>query len=176
MTLGFYENFPPNIHMVESFNSTISSKQLQQRLIQVLYEINRKEFSFEEAANPTIPECKLIFEFGLADAESFNYIDEEEVKKVRNPLGKEHLRTMDFFCAIRYYKGEKKRALKFDYYLLRTIYQQRIFWKFKFSTKKGPRYISPEDLTLFIFNKTNEASNRKILKKQTSGTIIETNE
>ena len=83
MTLGFYENFPPNIHMVESFNSTLSSKQLQQRLIQVLYEINRKEFSFEEAANPTIPECKLIFEFGLADAENFNYIDEEEVKKVQ---------------------------------------------------------------------------------------------
>ena len=167
MTLGFYENFPLNIHMVESFNSTLSSKQLQQRLIQVLYEINRKEFSFEEAANPTIPECKLIFEFGLADAEGFNYIDEEEVKKVRNLLGKENLRTMDFFCAIRYYKGEKKSALKFDYYLLRTVYNRDIL-EIQVFHKKGPRYISPEDLTLFIFNKTNEASNRKILKKQTS--------
>ena len=167
MTLGFYENFPPNIHLVESFNSTLSSKQLQQRLIQVLYEINRKEFSFEEAANPTIPECKLIFEFGLADAEGFNYIDEEEVKKVRNLLEKEHLRTMDFFCAIRYYKGEKKSALKFDYYLLRTVYNRDIL-EIQVFHKKGPRYISPEDLTLFIFNKTNEASNRKILKKQTS--------
>ena len=165
MTLGFYENFPSNIHMVESFNSTLSSKQLQQRLIQVLYEINRREFSFEEAANPTIPECKLIFEFGLADAEGFNYIDEEEVKKVRNLLEKEHLRTMDFFCAIRYYKGEKKKALKFDYYLLRTVYDRDIL-EIQVFHKKGPRYISPEDLTLFIFNKTNEASNRKILKKQ----------
>ncbi|MGD0202860.1 MAG: hypothetical protein ABSC20_03005 [Candidatus Bathyarchaeia archaeon] len=167
MTLGFYENFPLNIHMVESFNSTLSSKQLQQRLIQVLYEINRKEFSFEEAANPTIPECKLIFEFGLADAEGFNYVDEEEVKKVRNLLGKENLRTMDFFCAIRYYKGEKKSALKFDYYLLRTVYNRDIL-EIQVFHKKGPRYISPEDLTLFIFNKTNEASNRKILKKTLS--------
>ena len=167
MTLGFYENFPSNIHMVESFNSTLSSKQLQQRLIQVFYEINRKEFSFEEAANPTIPECKLIFEFGLADAEDFNYIDEEEVKKVRNLLEKEHLRTMDFFCAIRYYKGEKKSALKFDYYLLRTVYDRDIL-EIQVFHKKGPRYISPEDLTLFIFNKTNESSNRKILKKQVS--------
>ncbi len=165
MTLGFYENFPLNIHMVESFNSTLSSKQLQQRLIQVLYEINRKEFSFEEAANPTIPECKLIFEFGLADAENFNYIDEEEVKKVRNLLEKEHVHTMDFFCAIRYYKGEKKKALKFDYYLLRTVYDKGIL-EIQVFHKKGPRYMSPEDLTLFIFNKTNEASNRKILKKQ----------
>ncbi len=170
MTLGFYENFPLNIHLVESFNSTLSSKQLQQRLIQVLYEINRKEFSFEEAANPTIPECKLIFEFGLADAEDFNYIDEEEVKKVRNLLEKEHLRTMDFFCAIRYYKGEKKSPLKFDYYLLRTVYSRDIL-EIQVFHKKGPRYISPEDLTLFIFNKTNEASNRKILKKQTSSIV-----
>ena len=167
MTLGFYENFPSNIHMIESFNSTLSSKQLQQKLIQVLYEINRKEFSFEEAANPTIPECKLIFEFGLADAEGFNYVDEEEVKKVRNLLGKENLRTMDFFCAIRYYKGEKKSALKFDYYLLRTVYNRDIL-EIQVFHKKGPRYISPEDLTLFIFNKTNEASNRKILKKTLS--------
>ncbi len=164
MTLGFYENFPSTIHMVESFNSSLSSKQLQQRLIQVLYEINRKEFSFEEAANPTIPECKLIFEFGLADAEDFNYIDEEEVKKVRTLLEKEHLRTMDFFCVIRYYKGEKKRALKFDYYLLRTVYNKDSL-EIQVFHQKGPRYISPEDLTLFIFNKTNEASNRKILKK-----------
>jgi hypothetical protein len=170
LTLGFYENFPPNIHLVESFNSTLSSKQLQQRLIQVLYEINKKEFSFEEAANPTIPECKLIFEFGLADAESFNYIDGEEVKKVLNVLGKEHLRTMDFFCAIRYYKGEKKRALKFDYYLLRIVFNRGIL-EIQVFHKKGPRYISPEDLTMFIFNKTNAASNRKILKKQTSSTI-----
>ena len=167
MTLGFYENFPLDIHLVESFNSTLSSKQLQQRLIQVLYEVNRREFSFEEVANPTIPECKLIFEFGLADAEGFNYIDEEEVKKVRSLLGKEPLRTMDFFCVIRYYKREKKRALKFDYYLLRTGYNRDIL-EIQVFHRKGPRYISPEDLTLFICNKTNEASNRKILKKQTS--------
>ena len=165
MTLGSYENFPTNIHMVESFDSTLSSKQLQQILIQVLYEINRKEFSFEEAANPTIPECKLIFEFGLADAEGFNYIDEEEVKKVLDFLGKEHLGTMDFFCAIRYYKGEKKSALKFDYYLLRTVYNRDVL-EIQVFHKKGPRYLSPEDLTLFIFNKINETSNRKILKKR----------
>jgi hypothetical protein len=166
LTLGFYENFPSNIHRVETFSSNLSSKQLQQRLIQVLYEINRKEFSFEEAANPTIPECKLIFEFGLADNEDFNYIDEEEIKKVQNQLAIEHLQTIDFFCAIRYYKGEKKKALKFDYYLIRTVYNKKIL-EIQVSHKKGPRYLSPEDLTLFIINKTNEASNRKILKKQT---------
>jgi hypothetical protein len=166
VTLGFYENFPSNIHMVESFNSTISSKQLQQRLIQVFYELNRKELSFEEVANPTIPECKLIFELGLAEAKSFNYIDEEELGKALNLLEKERLHTMDFFCAIRYYKGnaEKKTALKFDYYLLRTVYNRDVF-EIQVFHQRGPRYISPEDLTLLIFNKINEAAKRKVLKK-----------
>ena len=155
--------------MIQRFNSALPSKQLQRRLIQAFYEINRKEFSFEEAANPTIPECKIIFEFGLADAENFNYIDEEEVKKAIKLLAKEQLDTVDFFCAIRYYKGkaEKKRALKFDYYLIRTSYSRDMF-EIQISHKKGLRYLSPEDLTLFIFNKINEASNRKILKKATA--------
>ena len=115
--------------MIQRFNSALPSRQLQRRLIQAFYEINRKEFSFEEAANPTIPECKIIFEFGLADAENFNYIDEAEVKKAVKLLAKEQLNTIDFFCAIRYYKGkpEKKRALKFDYYLIRTLYSRDIF-------------------------------------------------
>ena len=80
--LGFYDNFPVNIHRIENFSTTFSNKKLQQRLIRVLYEINRRTFSFEEIAYPTVPECTIIFETGLADAKSFNYIDEEEAEKV----------------------------------------------------------------------------------------------
>jgi hypothetical protein len=155
--------------MVWSFNSALPSEQLQRRLIRAFYEINRKEFSFEEAAYPTIPGCRIIFEFGLADAESFNYVDEEEVRKALSLLEKERLDTMDFFCAIRYYKGkaEERRALKFDYYLIRTVYNRDIF-EIQVHHKKGLGYLSPEDLTSFIFNKINEASNKKILRKVTA--------
>ena len=105
----------------------------------------------------------------MADGESFNYIDEEEVKKAADLLAKERLNTIDFFLAIRYYKGEakKKRALKFDYYLIRTGYNRDDF-EIQVYHKKGLRYLSPEDLTLFIFNKINEAAKRKILKKATA--------
>ena len=39
--------------------------------------------------------------------------------------------------------------------------------KFKCFMNEDPRYISPEELTTFIFNKINESSikNKKILKK-----------
>jgi hypothetical protein len=168
LTLGFYENFPPNIHRVDRFNSTLSSKQLQQKLIQILKEINCREYSFEEVTNPTVPEGKVIFEFGLAESGDFNYIDEEEVKKTLSFLVKERLEAIDFFCSIRYYKvaGDKRTALKFDYYMLRTLFSKDTL-EVQVFHERGPRYISPEELTMFIFEKVNETSkkNKKILKK-----------
>ncbi len=86
MTLGFYENFPLNIHRVDKFISTLSNKQLQQKLIRVLRDVNGREYSFEEVAYPTVPEGRVIFEFGLAESGDFNYIDEEEVKKTLSVL------------------------------------------------------------------------------------------
>jgi hypothetical protein len=166
VTLGLYENFPQNIHMVESFNSVLSIKQLQLKLIQAIYDANRREFSFEEIANPTIPEGKVIFEFGLAESEDFNYIDDEELKKALVFFAKERVQTIDFFCAIRNYKGsgEKKRALKFDYYMVRTVFSKDKL-EVQVFHERGPRYISPKDLMMFIVDRINEGSNRKVLKK-----------
>jgi len=163
--LGFYENFPANIHRIENFTSLLSTKKLQQRLIQVLHEINRKTFSFEEIAHPTVPECTIIFEAGLAEAKSFNYIDEEETKRVLTALRKETLRLMDFFCAVRYYKGagEKKKPLKFDYYLMRFVFGKNSV-EFQVFHERGPRYLSPQDLTTFLVNEINKTSARRILK------------
>jgi len=164
--LGFYENFPVNIHRIESFTTTFTNKKLQQRLIQVLQEINRRTFSFEEVAYPTVPECTIIFETGLAEAKSFNYIDEEEAKKALNALRKTPFQTMDFFCAVRYYKGtaEKKAPLKFDYYMLRALFGKNAV-EIQVFHERGPRYISPEDIVTFLVNMINATSARKMLKK-----------
>ena len=147
----------------------MSSRQLQETLIKTLYEINNGEFSFEEAANPTIPGCVVIFEFGLADGETFSFIDKEEVEKLLTLIEGEHLDTLDFFCAIRYYKvnSAKRTPLKFDYYIVRTIYGRDIV-EAQVYHKKGLRYVSPEDLMLFIVNKINDAAKKKVLRKQTS--------
>lgn len=171
MTIGFYENFPVNIHRYDKFNSTISITQLQKKLIQVLKDVNGKEYGFEEIANPTVPGGRVIFEFGLAESGDFNYIDEEEVKKTLSLLIKERVHSMDFFCSIRYYKGSgvNRSALKFDYYMFRTIFSKDIL-EVQVFHERGPRYLSPEELTMFIFSKVNDESsrNRKILKKTTN--------
>ena len=167
--LGSYDNFPVNIHRIESFSTHFSSKKLQRRLIQVLHEINRKNFSFEELVCPTVLDCIIIFEVGLAEAKSFNYIDEEETKRVLSALRKVPFQTMDFFCAVRYYKGhgEKKKPLKFDYYMIRAVFGKNAVEIMVFH-ERGPRYISPEDIVAFLVNMVNATSARKILKKRTA--------
>ena len=167
--LGVYDNFPANIHRIESFSTNFSSKKLQQRLIRVLREINRRTFSFEKIACPTVPDGTIIFEAGLAEAKSFNFIDEEERKKVLVALRRMPFRTMDFFCAVRYYKGITEKApLRFDYYMLRAIFGKNSV-EIQVFHERGPRYISPRDVISFLVNMINETARRKILKK--TGTV-----
>ncbi len=167
MPLGHYDNFPSNIHHVASYLSTVSIKQLQQKLIELLGSLNHKEFTFEEIAIPTIPHGKVIFEFGLADSKSFTFLDDIEVKKAIGLLAKVQLHYLDFFCAIRYYKlrGKTKVALKFDYYLIRNVFNKGNF-EFQVFHERGPRYISPEEISSFVILKINESATKKILKEQ----------
>jgi hypothetical protein len=164
--LGRYENFPVNIHRIENFTTPLSNKKLQQRLIQVLHDINRGTFSFEEITYPTVPECTIIFEAGLAEAKSFNYIDEEETRRVLSELRKSPFQIMDFFYAVRYYKGiaEKRAPLKFDYYLIRTVFGKNSM-EIQVFHERGPRYISPEDIITFVVNEVNKTSSRRTLNR-----------
>ena len=162
--LGFYENFPVNIHRIETFTTPLSSKRLQGRLIQILHDVNCRKFNFEEVSFPTVPKCTIIFEAGLAEAGSFNFIDEEETQKVLNALRKAPFQTMDVFCAIRYYKGaEEKKPLRFDYYMMRVTFGKNVV-EIRVFHERGPRYVSPGDLVAFFVTKVNETSKRKILK------------
>jgi hypothetical protein len=165
--LGLYENFPENIHRVSNFGSTLSIQKLQQRLVQALYEVNRKPFSFEEISHPALCECTIIFEVGIAETNSFNYIDDEEAKRVLESLRKQTFQLLDFFVAVRYYKGNvpKKAPLRFDYYMVRFIFGTNNSVEMQVFHERGPRYISPEDIVNFVWKQVNGSSARKILKK-----------
>lgn len=168
MTLGKYNNFPANVHYLQTYVSTVSGRQLQQKIIQFLAGVNRKELSFEEVSIPTIPSSQVIFEFGLAEEGNFNYLSSEETKRALALIAMDHLASLDFFCSICYYKvsGRERQALKFDYYMLRTLFGKG-FFEVRVFHERGPRYLSPEDLAEYIFRGVNGGSNRKILKQAT---------
>lgn len=164
--MGYYDNFPLHIHHIQSYITTVSTRQLQQRIIQLFGELNQLEFSFEEVSIPTVPNGTIIFEFGLAEVDSFSFIDEAEIREALTFLAKGNVRSLDFFCSIRYYKGigEERTALKFDYYMLRAVFGKGTL-EMQVFHERGPRYLSPDDLTVFIFRKVNKSPTRKILKE-----------
>jgi hypothetical protein len=165
--IGVYENFPENIHRLDNLTSALANKRLQQKLIQTFHELNRKPFRFEEISHPIMNDCTVIFEMGIAEANSFSFIDEEETAKIATALKRETLKLMDFFCAIRYYKNysTKRTPLKFDYYLLRFVFAAENDVELRIFHERGPRYITPEDLMVFVLNKVNGASGKRVLKK-----------
>jgi len=163
--LGLHDNFPINVHLVEGFNATVSTKRLQEKLLRTLHELNRAKFTFEEIANPTIPRGTVLFEFGLAKDGGFSYLNEEELKTSLAFLNRERLEVLDFFCSIRYYKsnGDKKTPLKFDYFFFRTVFGKELL-EVQVYHERGPRYVSPADLVGFIVNKLNMMQSKKVLK------------
>ncbi len=168
MALGYYSNFPPNPHFIQNFTSTISSRQLQRKIIQQLISINRKELSFEEVSIPTIPDAVIIFEFGLAEEGDFNFLSEAEAERALVYLGVHQVQVLDFFCSIRYYKSicEGRQALKFDYFMLRLAFGKGMF-EVQLFHERGPLYLSAKDITEFIIKCLNRQSKKAFLKEAT---------
>jgi len=165
--LGLYEDFPENIHRIDNFTSTLSNQKFQQKLVQTLHDVNRKPFGLEEISHPSLHECTVIFEVGIAEIKSFNFIDDEEAKRVLNAIRKQAFQVLDFFIAVRYYKSTapKKTPLRFDYYMVRFVFRANNSVELQVFHEKGPRYISPEDIVNFVGKEVNGGSTRKILKK-----------
>jgi hypothetical protein len=163
--LGLYENFPENPHRIARFNTSISNKRLQQALIQIFHHLDTESLAIEDIANPSLPQCTVIFEFGIAEANNFIYLDSEEKSLVLKVIQKKPFQKMDFLCSIRYYKtqNEKKTPLKFDYYMLRFTFNKNTM-EMQVFHERGPMHILPEEITAFIANKINEKFSKKILK------------
>jgi len=163
--LGFYENFPENPHKIAHLSVSVSNKRLQQALIQLFHQLCNESLTIEDVANPSLPQCTVIFEFGIAEANNFNYLDSEEKTRVTKAMQKKHFQTIDFLCSIRYYRTlkEKKTPLKFDYYMLRFTFNKNTMQTEIFH-ERGPMHISPEELINFIARRINQTSQKKILK------------
>lgn len=163
--LGFYENFPINVQKVMRFATTVSTKTLQRVLIQCLEKLNGENLRLEDVTSPSASDCTVVFEFGIADGETFNYLDAEETRKVLGEIHRAPLRIMDFFCAIRYYRERdgKRSPLKFDYYMLRLIFNADSVEALIFH-ERGPRHVPPEDLISMIIERVNTLHQRKVLR------------
>jgi hypothetical protein len=165
--LGFYNNFPRSVHKTVRFLASVSERTLQKALVEAFHRLNKGTFSLEEVATPSIPQCTVIFEFGVAEDDDFNYLDDEERDRLLKIIRKKPFSTLDFLCVIRYYKlkGEARRPLRFDYYMLRFTFRKRI-GRMRVFHEKGLMYVSPKDLPWFMVDKINAQFSRTVLRAQ----------
>jgi len=102
----------------------------------------------------------------MAERKSFNYVNDEETKRVLSVLKKQSFRVMDFFIAVRYYKGDaqKKTPLRFDYYMVRFVFSENNSVELQAFHERGPRHIAPADIVEFIEGQINGPLTKKILR------------
>ncbi|MCJ7424281.1 hypothetical protein MUP01_08450 [Candidatus Bathyarchaeota archaeon] len=167
--LGYYENFPRLIHRTTCFASPVSIKRLQEVLTDTLRKLNDQTLNFEAITDSLVSQYIVKLEFGVAETDSFNYLDSEEANRLLETIRKNPLQTLDFLCAVRYYRvqKEKKEPLRFDYYMLRFTFSENSV-EISIFHERGPRHVSPEDIISLIAKKVNETSTKKILKEPSS--------
>jgi len=165
--LGLYTNFPKSVHNIADFAFSISNKRVQSALIETLFRLNNETLTLEEVATPSIPQCTVTFEFGVAEDTDFNYLDKEEKDRLLRTIRKKPFSTIDLLGIVCYrtVKAEKKTPLKSDYYMLRFQFVRGVA-RMQIFHEKGLMYVSPKDLPEFTAERINSEFSKKVLKLQ----------
>jgi len=132
-------------------------------LLHVLHELNKQTINMKTITKASPTNCVVNFEFGVADADTFNFLDAEELKKLGNILKQQAFQVLDFFCASRYHVTEqdgKRKSLKFDYNMLRFAFFRKNVELF-ICHERGTQRIPLEDLVLFLKNQINKELTEK---------------
>jgi len=156
--LGRYDNFPTQIHGIARFIYPSSIQTLQQTMVQVFHELNKQTVDMKTFTEASPANCTVNFEFGVADADTFSFLDEDELKKLRKALKRQHFQVFDFYCATRYHITDasgKPKSLKFDYNMLRFAFYKKQIQLFV-CHERGINRVPLEDLVLFLKNQINK--------------------
>jgi len=162
--LGVFDGFPINVHKIAFFTSSIANKRLQLSLTDAVHKLNKNESNLHPIIDREAPRFTTIYEFGIADASDFNYLDDEETNRLTKMINKKPFQTMDFLLLLRYYKidTDKKTPLKFDYYMLRLTFDQNSV-EIKVFHEKGPMRVPPQEIVDLIVDETNHTFSKRIL-------------
>jgi len=143
-----------------------STQKLQEAIIQAFHALNNQTLDMKTITKASPTNCCLNLEFGVANADTFNFLDREELKKLENALKQQAFSILDFFLAARYHVTEpagKRRSLKFDYHMLRMLFYEKNLELLVYH-ERGTQRIQLEDLVLFLKNQIDKQLSEKLQK------------
>ena len=157
MLPGRYENFPNNVHSLFLFYNDAPTKSLQQAILCTFYRLNKESFDLGAITPFLRSDCKVSFEFGIANGFDFNFLDQNELVQCLKLIDEKEAQILDFFFAIRYHvikKGKKVIPLRFDYYINRFIFHDSKL-ETRIRHEKGIRRVPVDELMEFVVNQIN---------------------
>jgi len=139
---------------------------MQSVICETLHKLNNETNDLNSLTRASPPRCQVNFEFGIAEEDTFTFLDKEELTRFIEALKKqEAIGILDFFCVIRYHQtmpNRKAKSLKSDYVLLRFSFRRRMVELFLVH-ERGIQRLPLGDLTTFLINRVNnELAQNKI--------------
>ncbi len=163
--LGRYENFPENVHGVAFFEYQDSAKEVQKAILCTFHCLNQETFDLGAVTPYLKQNCEVGFEFGVADGVDFNFLDQKELDRCLKSVDETEVETLDFFFSVCYHRvrdGSKRLPLRFDYYVLRFLFQEGGL-ELRIRHERGTQRVPLDDLTDFLVKQINiELSRRQL--------------
>ena len=164
--LGRYENFPENIHGIALFQYQDSTKSLQQAILCAFHCLNQETFDLGAVTPYLKQNCEVGFEFGVADGVDFSFLDKKMLDQCLKSFDEAEVETLDFFFAVCYHlvrDGGKRVPLRFDYHVLRFLFQEGGL-ELRIRHERGTQRVPLDDLTDFLVKQINvELSRRRLV-------------
>jgi hypothetical protein len=162
---GQYENFPEKVHAITSFSYQESAKDVQKAILCAFQLLNHATCDLGAVTPYLKQNCEVGFEFGVAEGFDFSFLDQKKLDQCLKIVDEKELQTLDFFFVVRYHrvrKDDKRVPLRFDYHVLRFVFQEGGL-EMKVRHERGSQRVTLEELTDFITKKINvELSRRRL--------------
>jgi hypothetical protein len=162
---GSYKNFPKNVHVIASFYFQDPVKSVQQAILRTFHRLNSEVHDLGAVTPYLRQKCEVTFEFGIAEGDIFNFLDENELDRCLWDIDENKCQTLDFFFVVRYHTtGERggKLPLRFDYHVLRFTFQENCL-NMQVRHVRGIQRVQLDDLTDFIAKRINAEFSRRHL-------------
>jgi hypothetical protein len=161
--LGRYDNFPETVHGVASFNFQDPVKNIQQAVFCALHRLNHNVHDLGAVTPYSTQKCEVSFEFGVAEGDAFNFLDENELEQCLRDVEEKEFQMLDFFFVVRYHitrENGERVPLRFDYHVLRFSFQEYCL-EIRVRHEKGSRRVQLDDLTYFLVKQINAELSRR---------------
>ncbi len=135
-------------------------------ILPALHNLNHEVCGLRAVTLHLPQECEVSFEIGVAEALDFNFLDEKEVDRFQSIIVEKEIFILDFFFVVRYHivnDNEKRVPLKFDYHMLRFMFQENSI-ELLICHERGTQRVSLEDLVTLIVKRINEELSQRRLK------------